>query len=1010
MSDVQSGEVFGGYTIIETLSEGPIARLCRAVHGETGERVLLRILGRFASQNPQLAAAFEELRDRHSGSRITHPAVLRVLDVGEQEGCRYVAYEDFDGVPLDEFVREQRPSLRDGLRLAILITEGLDAVHSRRVTHGDLKPKNILVRRMPRNRIMVKLAMSDLATSSADAAVSIYGALVGTPKYMAPEQIMGRRPTPASDIFSLGVILYELFSGQEPFPADGPLGYLRKNAEETARPLAMVDSSIPAELSKVVERMLERDPVRRYRSAASLLEDLERVELRLEGATPASPPPGTDSAFAEPVAARSSPDGPWRAVALTALAATLLLAVALVYLLVVRAPQRPAEPAQQPVAIPVPPQPQPSMPEAPRPPAPAPAEQAVPVVETPQPQPPTPPTSVSERLEATLREVRDALAAGNTRAALEKLSAAEERFRQPEQRRRIAELTVEARLQAAEALLRDGREDDAVAAFKAVADDFPAVPAARRGKERAAEILSRRAIRHQNMGRIGDALRVLEGVARDFPDTVQGRKAQAELPLLRARYAEALRVARPDDAVETMRRALASASEANAPDLQRRLAALLIHRAGSRLQEERFDDCLKDLAEARTLDADADASARMIEPKALLGRIRLLRRQGDIAGAVADWQRLRERYPAAPETAIVMREMPDIPRIAKSGPVDNAAILLNLAEEDLAAGNRDAAREKLKKIIANHPASPQAREAAQRLSRWEMVEILRSWQTGDFTVVPKLEAVVANYPGTEAAEEAAKELARYRATPKDMVYVPGGPFIMGLSPEAAQELMKRFDIPPNTPLADRITAQRLGREVHVAPFYIDRCEVTNAQYKAFVDATNGRPPRSPTWVGSTIRKGYEDYPVTGITWREAADYAAFAGKRLPTEAEWEKAARGTDGRYFPWGNEFDKGRAVIATDSPRPVGSIPSGASPYGALDMVGNAQEWTGDKYALYGDTTVKPAIETPGGKAPRPRVVRGAAWNEQDEFSALCTARWPMAPDSEDVTVGFRCVRDVK
>lgn len=1016
MSDASAGEVFGGYTIIETISEGPIARLCRAERRATGERVLLRVLGRLASQDPQVAAALDEMRERFSALRIEHPAILRLIEMGEWEGQRYVAYEDFEGTTLDEFMREDRPTLREALRLAILITEGLDAIHSHRLAHGDLKPRNILVRRLSRNRLAVKIALSDLATSTSDAAVSIYGALVGTPKYMAPEQIMGKRVSPASDIFSLGVIFYEMFSGREPFPAEGPLGYLRKNVEESPRPLAVADSRVPIELSRVVEKMLDRDPTRRYRSAGSLLEDLERVELRLEGAPAQYPPPGADSALARPTAeAAPVSERSWRIVAVMALATSFLLALVVLWLVAARPPERRAAshaagPQVHSQAMParVPPPPSHGASATPERSAPAPGAETPPVtVQAAQPAERTRSEDENALLEKALREARDLLAANDVQAAIEKLAAARSRFTGPEARQRIAELTVEARLMAAEALAAQGRTDEAVAAFKTLAVEFPAVPASARAKERAAEILYRQATQARDTGQLGDALRLLENIGRDFAETDAGRKAQAELPALRARYAEALRTTQPDEAVEAMRRALAAAPDANTPDLRRRLAALLINRANQRLQQERYDECLQDLVEARSLDADANASARLIEPKALLGRARVLRQQADIAGAVAIWQQMKEKYPSASETALMMREMPDIVRIAKSGAADNAAILANLAEEDLAAGNTAGAREKMEKLIANHPTSPQAREAAKRLAGWEMTDALKAWRKGDFaSATGKLEAIVAKYPGTDAAEDAARELARYRATPKDMVYVPGGPFTMGLSPEAVQALLDRLGIPPNTPLADRIMAQRLGREVHVGPFYIDRCEVTNAQYKAYIDATGARPPRSPTWVGNTIRKGYENYPVTGISWDEASAYANYAGKRLPTEAEWEKAARGADGRNFPWGNEFDKSKAVIAGDAPREVGSVPSGASPYGALDMIGNAQEWVQDEYRPYGDTTAGPAPSA----GARMRVVRGAAWNEQDEFSALCTARWPMQQDSDDVTVGFRCARDVK
>jgi formylglycine-generating enzyme required for sulfatase activity len=167
-------------------------------------------------------------------------------------------------------------------------------------------------------------------------------------------------------------------------------------------------------------------------------------------------------------------------------------------------------------------------------------------------------------------------------------------------------------------------------------------------------------------------------------------------------------------------------------------------------------------------------------------------------------------------------------------------------------------------------------------------------------------------------------------TPPGMVYVPGGPCLLGSNEADADD-----DVQPQ-------------RRVDVPAFYIDRTEVTNAEYRRFDPAFMFAP-------------GEEERPATNVTYDQAEAYARWAGKRLPTEAEWEKAARGTDGRRYPWGSDWNPSRvasrapkAAKAPPAPghcgpartRPVGSVSGGASPYGCLDMAGNAWEWVQGYY----------------------------------------------------------------
>ncbi len=218
--------------------------------------------------------------------------------------------------------------------------------------------------------------------------------------------------------------------------------------------------------------------------------------------------------------------------------------------------------------------------------------------------------------------------------------------------------------------------------------------------------------------------------------------------------------------------------------------------------------------------------------------------------------------------------------------------------------------------------------------------------------------------------------------------------------------------------------ERPQHTVTLDAYYIDKYEVTNARYQTCVVSDACSPPKDANSFTQELYYGntaYADYPVINVTWQQAEAYCAWAGKRLPTEAEWEKAARGTDGRTFPWGNGFngawlnfcdvncdrpwryttyDDGYAYIA-----PVGSYPDGASPYGALDMTGNVWEWTADWYDEH-YYSVSPESNPPGPSAGSWRVLRGGSWGDSNS-NARTADRGGDTLGYWDYDLGFRCVR---
>lgn len=265
---------------------------------------------------------------------------------------------------------------------------------------------------------------------------------------------------------------------------------------------------------------------------------------------------------------------------------------------------------------------------------------------------------------------------------------------------------------------------------------------------------------------------------------------------------------------------------------------------------------------------------------------------------------------------------------------------------------------------------------------------------------------------------------------RGMVLVPAGEFLMG-SPQGS----------------GGFSDEQPQRLVYVSAFWIDRHEVTNADYLRFVQTTGHPAPANATpsvtlWEQGLPVPEIDAHPVVNISWHDAVAYCRWAGKRLPTEAEWEKGARGTDGRRYPWGNEWDftransasywAGRTVEFQDNAAwkafwvngegahiakergvkgevltmPVGSFPQGASPYGLFDMAGNAAEWVQDWYEPYSYLHA-PLADPQGPAGIVLKAMRGGSWLKP-ATSLRTTDRDYGYPDDRPSGTGFRCAKD--
>lgn len=249
--------------------------------------------------------------------------------------------------------------------------------------------------------------------------------------------------------------------------------------------------------------------------------------------------------------------------------------------------------------------------------------------------------------------------------------------------------------------------------------------------------------------------------------------------------------------------------------------------------------------------------------------------------------------------------------------------------------------------------------------------------------------------------------------PPEMVTVPEGEFIMGTSDEQIMQMYWKEDWVQEWHEDGNFRIEQPQHYVFLPSYKIGKYPITNAEYYRFVWASNYKLPKG--WIGFRFPEGLENHPVVGVSWIDAQAYCTWIGEktkrefRLPTEAEWERAARGIDGRMYPWGAEFDPWRCNTLESGIQSTSAVdvyvPAGVSQVGCVDMIGNVMEWTSSWLLPY---PYDPEPETPTrGENPR-YVVRGGAWYYTRKL-ARCASREGFVKDYTSPAVGFRLAETV-
>lgn len=1024
-------ERFGRFELISLLDEGIGGRLYRARDTEQDEMVLLKIVASSVSDNPLFGRYFyHRWADRQN--MFEHPNVTNAQDVGKENGTYYIAMTEMEGQRLSDMLEDELPDIDQASEIIHQVAEALRAAHRRDMMHGYLTPSSVYLGKDKMNRDLVKVMFFDLAVAASESMVSVYGETVGAPKYMAPEVIRGGCVTPQSDIFSLGVISYELLTGKEPFSSDHVVGYLFSNCQKPVTPPHQANTRVPRELGMVVARMLEKEPERRYKNIQKVIDDLDRASESIKTGRVTVVPMGTDSAFErqyeipEPEPRKSKSEKSfsglnWAAVVLATIA-TLLAAYSLSggKISFTFADDSPAR-------------------------------------------------STSTGTGRDGGQMQQPGTSGGEQQAGGRSKQDQERDkaeREARAQRAFEEATTEA-----ERFKERGAYDMAIATLKEVAatyedtafkqnahqamaktycewglelknsQDFEqaakkfsqAVETARKDSawaEKAREempgVLASWAFQCSERGEYARALSIYERVQKDYPNSTEAARVENKEPETLYQQAWGLWKAQdsPEKALGKFKTILrehektewAKKAREQIPPIQ---LAIAKKEADAGNHKEALQG-LQELLEAYP-ESQATAEGQELHARVLMNLHEQAKENGDSEKAAQYFSELVEQHPDSPRTLRATRvKLELVPQPGETSFTNTTArSTFQEATNYYEDFKFERAINALKSVIRyTDPQSPIAADALKKLPKWAYLEGVHLYGLGREDEAKKsLKQANKTYSFSRWGRKADKVLGWIENPPEGMVFVPDGRFYMGTNLSEIAKLLKPHQssnvIDDQSRLLSVAKLHGFASETprHMASteaFFIDKTEVTNQQYAEFVQATDHAPPSH--WKSNTFPEGKGNLPVVNVSLQDARAYAAWADKRLPTEEEWEKAARGTGGRLYPWGDVFDMGFCHHMREKeagPVPVGSNKSGASPYGCMDMIGNVLEWTTSWFQGYENS-----------QANNPqygndfKVLRGGAWYKLElaPIPTRCASRYTAKPKDQKMSIGFRCVKDIK